>query len=49
MLFGEVVLVVVDVWVFVEGCWQFDDDKFNMLYYLGVGMFVISGKCVMVG
>lgn len=35
--------------VFVEGRWQFDDDKLNTLHHLGAGMFVTSGKRVTAG
>ncbi|ELY7853281.1 hypothetical protein AAB239_004867 [Escherichia coli] len=35
--------------VFVEGRWQFDDDKLNTLHHLGAGTFVTSGKRVTAG
>ncbi|HAL2691004.1 TPA: flavin reductase family protein [Escherichia coli] len=48
-LFGEVVSAAADARVFVEGRWQFDDDKLNTLHHLGAGMFVTSGKRVTAG
>lgn len=47
-LFGEVVCGGRRT-VFVEGRWQFDDDKLNTLHHLGAGMFVTSGKRVTAG
>ena len=38
-LFGEVVSAAADARVFVEGRWQFDDDKLNTLHHLGAGTF----------
>ena len=48
-LFGEVVSAAADARVFVEGRWQFDDDKLNTLHHLGAGTFVTSGKRVTAG
>ena len=48
-LFGEVVSATADARVFVEGRWQFDDDKLNTLHHLGAGTFVTSGKRVTAG
>lgn len=48
-LFGEVVSAAADERVFVEGRWQFDDDKLNTLHHLGAGTFVTSGKRVTAG
>ncbi|EHK0946090.1 flavin reductase family protein [Citrobacter farmeri] len=48
-LFGEVVSAAADERVFVEGRWQFDDDKLNTLHHLGAGTFVTSGKRVSAG
>ncbi len=39
-LFGEVVSAAADARVFVEGRWQFDDNKLNTLHHLGAGTFV---------
>nr|DAI96694.1 MAG TPA: Flavin reductase domain protein, FMN-binding-BINDING DOMAIN OF FLAVIN REDUCTASES-LIKE [Caudoviricetes sp.] len=49
ILFGEVVSAAADARVFVEGRWQFDDDKLNTLHHLGAGTFVTSGKRVTAG
>lgn len=46
---GEVVSAAADARVFVEGRWQFDDDKLNTLHHLGAGTFVTSGKRVTAG
>lgn len=43
-LFGEVVSAAADTRVFIDGRWQFDDDKLNTLHHLGAGTFVTSGK-----
>jgi len=45
-LFGEVVSAAADERAFVNGRWQFDDDKRNTLHHLGAGTFVTSGKQV---
>lgn len=43
-LFGEVVSAAADEQAFVDGRWNFDDDKRNTLHHLGAGTFVVSGK-----
>ena len=48
-LIGEVVSAAAHARVFVEGRWQFDDDKLNTLHHLGAGTFVTSGKRVTAG
>lgn len=45
-LFGEVVSAAADEQAFVDGRWQFDDDKRNTLHHLGAGTFVASGRLV---
>ncbi len=40
-LFGEVVSAAADARVFVEGRWQFDDDKLNTLHHLGAGTLLV--------
>lgn len=43
-LFGEVVAAAADERAFINGRWQFDDEKLNTLHHLGGGIFVASGK-----
>ncbi|WP_312272823.1 flavin reductase family protein [Pseudescherichia sp.] len=43
-LFGEVVAAAADERAFINGRWQFDDDKLNTLHHLGGGTFVTSGR-----
>ncbi|WP_054180101.1 flavin reductase family protein [Trabulsiella odontotermitis] len=43
-LFGEVVAAAADENAFINGRWQFDDDKRNTLHHLGAGTFVSSGR-----
>ena len=40
----EVVAAAADERAFINGRWQFDDDKLNTLHHLGGGTFVTSGK-----
>jgi len=39
-----VVAAAADERAFINGRWQFDDDKLNTLHHLGGGTFVTSGK-----
>lgn len=45
-LFGEVVAAAADQHAFIDGRWQFDDDRRNTLHHLGAGTFVASGRRV---
>ncbi|KNC92521.1 flavin reductase family protein [Trabulsiella odontotermitis] len=48
-LFGEVVAAAADAEAFIDGRWQFDDDKRNTLHHLGAGTFVSSGRLLKAG
>ncbi|KIQ49404.1 hypothetical protein TA05_21230, partial [Citrobacter rodentium] len=48
-LFGEVVSAAAEERAFIDGRWQFDDDKRNTLHHLGAGTFVTSGRRVTAG
>ena len=45
-LFAEVVSAAADAQAFIDGRWQFDDDKRATLHHLGAGTFVTSGRII---